>query len=742
MSNGHRQPELPLEYSTATNTIAINGRCTLRRDAGLCVVSVAGLPMHHWTAGDRMAEAYAMVSLVQCGYADQNEIALAFGYSARTLRRHQRRYEAGGMSVLGKSQGRPEGTQADPSLWVRTAAALQRNGMSVRDIAQRIKVSKTTVNKWLNRFGKWDMTSTETLPKPQKIADDPPASSAIMVSTKESVPGSSLDPDPTNRMFDRLFARLGMLEDAAPLFLSGKRIPHAGVLLAVPVLIESGVFSVAEEVYGQIGPAFYGLRTTILALSLMALLRIKQPESLKEHLPADVGRVLGLDRAPEVKTLRRKLSRLAAFGKAEIFGRKLAKLRVAKRGDMLGFLYIDGHVRVYHGQRRIAKGYATRMRLALPAATDYWINDKGGDPIFVVTAEANEGLVAMLPKLLREVGSLIGQRRVTVVFDRGGWSPKLFLKLIKSGFDILTYRKGKWTSIPRTKFMTSTLKIENRKVSYTLNDRNIRLLKGRLRLRQITRLCSNGHQTPIVTSRWDLQAVELAYRMFERWRQENFFKYLREEFEIDALVDYRADPEDPERSIPNPQRQKLHKELTAARAKLKKIQALYGDAAIANREGERPTIRGFKIAHGKLGRQIREGQNRIKILRAQRSLLPERITVKELTGEPLVRLSRERKHLTSCIKMVAYQVESDLLAFVRPHYARADQEGRTLITSALQSAADLEVSQKELRVTLSPLSSQHRSEAIGAMCTTLNQMDVCFPGTELHLRFWVAPGSP
>lgn len=90
--------------------------------------------------------------------------------------------------------------------------------------------------------------------------------------------------------------------------------------MAVPALVQSGIFSVAEEVYGHIGPAFYGLRTTILALLMMALLRIKRPEGIKEQAPADLGRLLGLDRAPEVKTLRRKLSRLAETGKVEAFG--------------------------------------------------------------------------------------------------------------------------------------------------------------------------------------------------------------------------------------------------------------------------------------------------------------------------------------------------------------------------------------------------------------------------------------
>jgi hypothetical protein len=111
----------------------------------------------------------------------------------------------------------------------------------------------------------------------------------------------SLDTDPANRWMDRLMAVLGLLEDAAPLFRSEANVPRAGVLLAVPVLIESGVFSIAREVYGSIGPAFCGLRTTMLALLLMARLRTKRPEGLKEHSPADLGRVLGLDRAPEVK---------------------------------------------------------------------------------------------------------------------------------------------------------------------------------------------------------------------------------------------------------------------------------------------------------------------------------------------------------------------------------------------------------------------------------------------------------
>jgi hypothetical protein len=544
-----------------------------------------------------------------------------------------------------------------------------------------------------------------------------------------------------DRSMDRLLACLGLLEDAEPLFRSGERIPRAGVLLAVPALMASGIFEAAKEVYGDLAPAFYGLRTTILVLLLMALLRLKRPEHLKEHSPPDMGGIFGLDRAPEVKTLRRKLDRLGGAHQAERFGKLLAQRRVASRGRVLGFLYVDGHVRVYHGKHRLPKAHVARMRLSLPATTDYWVNDRRGDPLFVVTAEANAGLVRILPGLTAQIRTLVGpKRRVTVVFDRGGWSPKLFKRLIPEGFDILTYRKKPIRNVPQKAFVLCRGRLDGRRIEYLLDDRNVRLMKGRLDLRQVTRRSPDGrHQTTIVTSRRDLPALQVAYRMFERWRQENFFKYMREEYLIDALVDYAVEPADPTRLVPNPERRKLDDRLREARQKLSELQKDYGAAALVNPEGRRPTMRGFKIAHGKLGRAIRALQERIVDLRSRKRALPARVPVSQARPDEVFKLSTERKHLTNLIKMVAYQAESDLLALVRPRYARANQEGRTLIQSALAATAELRVEGGELRVMLDPLSSPHRSRAIEALCDALNRTAVCFPGTDLRLRYAVRP---
>jgi hypothetical protein len=323
--------------------------------------------------------------------------------------------------------------------------------------------------------------------------------------------------------------------------------------------------------------------------------------------------------------------------------------------------------------------------------------------------------------------------------------------MLNDGFDILTYRKGKSRRISPPRFVRRTAKLDGNGVTYHLHDKPVRFLKGKLRLRQITRLCDNGHQTQVLTSRWDLRDIEIAYRMFERWRQENFFKYMREEFLLDALVDYRIEPEEPTRTIPNPKRRALDKQILAARAAVANIERDYGAAAADNAEQRRPTMRGFKIAHGKLGKTLHRERARLTKFLKQRGNLPSRVEIRDLSEGAVVKLATERKHLTDLIKMVAYQAESDLLALLRPHYTRADQEGRTLLHELFTAAGDIRVSDKELFITLAPLSSPHRTRAAQALCGILDQTATTFPGSPLRIRFAIHsspriglafPGSP
>jgi hypothetical protein len=589
----------------------LNSRCRLQRDGEESIVLVAGAPIAHFRADDLSARANVMVMLVEHGWAMQVEVAQAFSCDVRTVRRAQERYDEGGLAALGRPDGYPKGRCRDRAR-DRKVAEMKAAGCFNREIARRLGCDEKAVRKRLRRLGWQERRPVQTVlpnimpmvpsadpnlsgPPPPSVenagpsipkAADPNLSGLPSASVPPQAP-FTMDDDPMDRRWDRLLAYLGLIDDATPMFQDAQAVPRAGVLLALPALLATGVLDAAREVWGAIGPAFYGLRTTMVTLSLLALLRIKRPEALKEHSPPALGRILGLDRAPEVKTLRRKLQRLASEGGAEHFGRLLAQHRVSTHGHALGFLYIDGHVRVYYGKHRIPKTHVARLHSIVAATTDYWVNDQKGDPLFVVTAEANRSTAKMLPDLLAGIRKLVGDRRVTVVFDRGGYSPKLFVQILAAGFDILTYRKGRWRKVACRKFEHRQMVIDGQHIGYDLADQEVRLLGGKLRLRQVTRL-KDDHQTPVLTSRRDLDAVEVAYRMFERWRQENFFKYMREEFLLDALVDYEVEPDDPERDVPNPKWAEADNKLKQVRARIDELQRAHFVTKLTESAGGEP----------------------------------------------------------------------------------------------------------------------------------------------------------
>jgi hypothetical protein len=728
-------------------------------------VTVFGsVPLYHFTRDDTVTRYLAMVDLVRHHDLYANEVADAFDVHRATLHRMLNRFAEQGVRGLLPGKGRRMPTKIKDAV-ERRLLELNRQGVSNRDAARRLGLSSRGVEHALRRLAPKRTPTFSDPADDQPVlpmeADGPQTSAgAPHVGPVASVPGgaspepaldeptcdqqpsrtvasSSVDVDPLNRQGDRLMARLGLLDDAAPLFAPGV-VPRGGVLLAVPVLLASGIFEVAPKVYGSIGPAFYGLRTSILAFLLMALLRVKRAENLKEVAPAELGRVLGLDRAPEMKTLRGKLAELAARGKSLEFMRLLAHIRAKEHAKDLAYLYIDGHVRVYSGKEEIPKTYVMQRRLAMPGTIDYWVNDQRGQPLLVITAEANEGLSKMLMPVLAEVRGVIGDRRATVAFDRGGWNLKLFKELIKDGnWDILTYRKGSSSPVPRKSFRMHKARIDGREVSYELSEKNVRI--GGMTLRQVTVLGKNDHQTHILTSKKGVPAIEIAYRMFDRWRQENYFKYMEAEFSLDALVEYGTEEADPNRMVPNPKRKAIDKELAAAKAEAAKLERNLGAAAFDNEEGKRRTMRGFKIATGgTIGKPLREAREKVQEILARRQTIPKRVTVTEALDDKPTRLCTESKRLSDTLKMVAYQAETALVDLLRPHYRRTGDEGRKLIATALKSAVELSIHEGELRVTLAALSSPHRTRAIDSLCEELNRLNAHYPGTNLRLRYAVA----
>ena len=188
---------------------------------------------------------------------------------------------------------------------------------------------------------------------------------------------------------------------------------------------------------------------------------------------------------------------------------------------------------------------------------------------------------------------------------------------------------------------------------------------------------------------------------------------LREEFALDALTDYQIEPDDPTRTVPNPARREIAKNIKAARQEIKTLEQSLGTTLIKAKDKNLPGVSALANAYADTDEKLTPARNKLDSLLRERRETPTRVEIREISQGAVIKLAEERKHLTNVIKMIAYQTESDLLTLLGPCYRRVEDEGRTLIHELLNARADLRVAEKELLVTLHPLSSPHRTEALG-----------------------------
>jgi len=576
------QPVLPL-LPAAARSVGPSAGLLEGPDGG--VVFVFGLATFTYADGDELGRRLAAVQLSNTKVASTVEVAAAFGVTTVTLWRWGQAFGQGGVAGLGRGRTGPKGPIKLTGALAARIAGFDRQGLSLRQIAARTGVSTATVRVALGRVTPAVAAGPDQAPD----ADNGPA-----MDDRNVDPGAD-DGDgegedlvvlavPAPRTEERAAARAGELVEAPVVITQGAQLPLAGLLLCLPALAMTGLLETAGQVFGPMRRGFYGLRATLLMGVFLALVREPRAEGASRIRPADLGRLLGLDRAPEVKTLRRKLSELAGYRRGAQLQAALGRHHAETRPEAVGFLYLDGHVRVYTGTRELPKTHIARMRIAGPATEESWVCDTDGDPVLVLTAAPSASLAAELRRLLPELRAVIGdKRRCTVTFDRGGYSPQVFVEILAAGFDLLTYFKGAWTrSEPDTFSTVEFTDPDGDEQHYQLAERPIELpapagpagpgIGARpahsLTLRLIVRRSPDGHQTPILTSRNDLPAAEICYRMSARWRQENYFKYARQHFALDALDSYADTGDDLTRPVPNPAKARAQNAVLAARTGL------------------------------------------------------------------------------------------------------------------------------------------------------------------------------
>ena len=481
---------------------------------------------------------------------------------------------------------------------------------------------------------------------------------------------------------------LGLLNAAPVRFEPNEAVDNAGVLFLLPALLAQGLLQ-AKEVYQYPQACYYSHESIILTLALMALMRIKNPEQLKNCKPGEIGRIIGLDRIPETKCLRGKIDVFSQQEKSWQLNKLLIDqwYKQEERDEQHElFFYIDGHVRIYYGDAaNLPAKYVSRQKLCLSATTEFWVNDDEGLPVMVVVGELTEKLqtiieYTIIPKLI-EAGSIQNidpdnpppTPQCTLVFDREAYHPAFFIRLWKQyRIAIITYRKfvkEKWDSIA---FKSHEVQVLQSKTTMLLYEQQVMI--DNHPFREIRRLNASDHQTSILTTHPFLAMVIIAGKMFGRWIQENFFRYLIADYDFDKLIQYEVQPIDENKEVINPQHRRLSHALKKLREKISRQKAYFYPLAEKAMDKTLDDIKDLYKQQANHAEQLKVLQQQEQDLINQLKDVPKRIKLAQMASESRYsKLHTESKLFMNIIKMICYRAETTFANLLQEYLSRATE---------------------------------------------------------------------
>jgi prepilin-type processing-associated H-X9-DG protein len=744
------QPPLPLMPDGAR---PVGTAAALVEDADGGRIFVHGNLAYAWDAGDWAARRFAAVSLMRIKAATQLQVAEAFAVAPATVRRWETRLADDGVAGLLAER---KGPKRKSKLTGDTVAAIRRmraGGVSYRGIAADTGVSEGSVRNALAlaedgspteeacRATISDTSSASGQGCPAAVSDDPvgpvPAQVPVLA-------------DPADRGAERALAAFGLIPYAPPVFTGCGRAPLAGLLLGLPALAATGLLECAHTVYGALPNGFYSLDTMLCESVFRALLGQARAEGATRIDPPALGRVLGLDRSPEVKTIRRKIRYLAEAGKAGDWIAAMARRHLQARPEQAAVLYVDGHVRAYQGTRKIAKTHVPRLKFPAPATVETWVADAVGDPLLVVMAQPGASLAGELRRLIPNIRATVGDdRRVLVGFDRGGWSPTLFADLHAAGFDTLTWRKGPIADVDETLFTEhSHIDEHGRTHTWALADTEVTLdiadgpRQGEVfAMRQISLFnAAATRQMHILTTRHDLTPGEIRYRMGSRWRQENHYRYARIHFDLDSHDTYRATDDDPDRMVPNPGKKPAYRDVEKARRALHLAETV-SDATMLAAHSPQPgtSVVLTNAIINTINADVHTAEKTLDAALTAHQAIPARLPLAQVNPGQQT-LDTETKLIHHAIRIAAFNTAQSLArAITTTGYTRADDEAHTLIRTALAGSGDIIPDHDTLHIRLDPLPAPRHTAAIDELCQVLNDTNTVYPGTTMTLRYSIKP---
>ena len=549
---------------------------------------------------------------------------------------------------------------------------------------------------------------------------------------------------------DRVAAAWGLLDGVDVQFRSAVDVPNGGVLLAVPALLVCGLLRHTDKHF-NLPRGYYGMPSIFMLLAFMALCRLRSVEQLRYQPPGEWGKLLGLDRVPEVRTLRNKIHILSEHDRPRAWSAELCAQWMEESPEDASILYVDGHVRVYCGQQtKLPRHYVARQRLCLRATVDYWVNAMDGQPFFLVNKAVDPGLIKVLeeeiiPRLDKEVPNQPSKKeleanpmlhRFTLVFDREGYSPALLQRLREQRIACLTYHKHPGEKWSDDEFQTCSVQLRSGEVvEMELAERGTFLGK-KVWVREVRKKTSRGGQTSILSTDYVTDHAPVAAAMFSRWSQENFFRYMREHYGLDRLVDYQTEEIPETIRVVNPAYRDLDGQVRRKVALLSRKLAEFGGLGLKGEIAPKK-VEKYEKKKAALQEEIMHLQAEVEGLKASRKAVDRHITVSELPEEHrFTRLSTQSKHFVDTIKMIAYRAETAMVHVLREQMAR-DDDARSLLRALYSAEADLAPDEEAgtLTVSLHHLGTQCSDETLLHLCRALNETETRFPGTELRLVY-------
>ena len=736
-------------------------------------------------AGDRRATLLRAAKLQVVSRVRQRDLMRAFQVSRPTVARAVRRYREHGEDAFYEPLRRRGRTVVDAEL-ADKATNLLASGMSGNACARHLGIAATTfkanrragviVDPARTHTGSVDVPQTHQAP----VADHapsvdapqthqaPPADRAPSVDapqTHQAPPTDRATRDARDKQAPmgraardvegRTLASAGLMTEATPVFAEpANAVAYGGVLAALPMLLREGLLGAANRLF-RLPAGFYGLTTILLFVACMTLARVRNPESLRYQAPGEWGAILGLDRCPETKTLRRKLRLLAsAEHTVRDWQSALARTWATEHEDDWATLAVDGHVKVYTGRNgRLPKHFVARQKLCMPASVSYWINALGGTPLLCLHKALDPKLIKaieqdVVPQLL-QLGVVpeaapdltrpqAGAPALTLVFDREGWSPDLFKRLARRGIACITWHKNfKGKDWPQDDFRTLEVPIHGpagtSATTVDLAEQPIVLRNG-LTVRQIRRRLANGRQVPMITTHPQMPLHQVAGAMFSRWSQENFFKYLREQFNLDSLPTHDLDPLDPDAQVVNPVRRALDKTIKQVRSRLA---AARNRLAVALQEHNQDTATRLEADADAVAAEL-DG------LKQERADTPTHVRAGDLPEQDkLDALPVGGRLFLDVVRMIAYRAETRMMAPVITTQGKKPN-ARRLLRALLTSDANIipEPANGILRIQLLGLGSDACDRMLAPLVEELNGTNTIYPGTELRLVYELAGNPP